>query len=311
MIICLLASIVFVIFIVLGCMAPNFRISSETDLSKSRTLVEPPTPLSEPITINVVTFNIWDIFPMGTARAGRMQAIGRKFVELKPDLIGFQEAFYEGDRSILLNQLKKAGLVYSQYFRSGFMGSGLLVVSRFPIEEVFFRRFSARGKFYKVWHGDWWAGKGIGLVRVRLPGNNGHLDFFNTHAHADYGNDEYKNVILSNLKECAVFINENSTKISPAICTGDFNSRLGSIQNKTLVQDAKLLRLMAIDSAIDHIWGQENSRCGFNVLETVPIQGTINVGGKARQLSDHCGFMSTIQLFPLPNPKSEIKIPIR
>jgi len=226
-----------------------------------------------------------------------MQAIGRKLVELKPDIIGFQEAFYDGDRKILLDQLKAAGLVHSQYFRSGFMGSGLLVVSRFQIEEAFFRRFSAKGKFYKVWHGDWWAGKGIGLVRVKLPGNKGYLDFFNTHVHAGYGNDEYQNVILSNLKECAVFINETSTKTSPAICTGDFNSRIGSIPNTAFVQDAKLLRLMAIDSAIDHIWGQENPGYGFKVLETVPIQGTVDVGGKARKLSDHSGFMSTILVF--------------
>lgn len=293
-----LASIAVAVITVLGCMALNFRTPSEANLSKSKMLIEPPKPLTAPLTIKMVTFNIWDLFPIGTSRAKRMQAIGMKLVELKPDLIGFQEAFYPSDRKILLKRLKEAGLIHSHYFRSGFMGSGLLVASRFPIEEVFFHRFSARGKFYKVWHGDWWAGKGICLARVKLPGGRGHLDFFDTHAHAGYGNDEYKDVILSNLKECAAFINAASTKTSPVICTGDFNSGRDSIQNKTLVQDAKLLRLMTIDSAIDHIFGQKNPGYKFKVLETVPIRGTVDVGRKVQKLSDHSGFMSTLLIIP-------------
>ena len=132
---CITVPAISAILAVLGCAALNYRNSSETDLSKSALLTKPPEPLAAPVTITVVTFNIWDLFPAGTNRAERMKGIGQKLVELNPDLIGFQEAFYEGDREIILKELEAAGLVQSRYFHSGFMGSGLLVVSRFPIEE--------------------------------------------------------------------------------------------------------------------------------------------------------------------------------
>jgi len=279
-----------------GCSA--LRESPETDLSKSGQLAKPPPPLKAPLELKIVTFNIWDLHPFGTARAERMRAIGKKLAGLAPDLIGFQEAFYEGDRAIIMEELGPAGLSHSKYFHSGTVGSGLFVVSRFPIEESFFRPYSQRGKFYKPWHGDWWAGKGVCLARAKLPDGMGHVDFFNTHAHANYGTGEYDDVILDNLRECAAFVNEAATRASPALMAGDFNAQLNSPPGRALVQDAKLTPLILQDTGIDHIFFQENAGCDCVVLKSEPITGSVDNGGKKIGLSDHPGFISTIRLSP-------------
>lgn len=289
-----------VLALVLVCAGLNFRTPAATDISHSAFLVTPPAPLLRPVTIRVATFNIFDLPPFGSHRAERMHAIGRRLAELAPDLIGFQEAFYPGDRSILLTELAQSGLVHSRYFRSGFVGSGLLIVSRFAIVEAHFRRYSRWGKPHKVWHGDWWAGKGVGLVRVRLPDATGYLDFFDTHAHADYGRNEYPDVILSNLQECATFINTAGTRTSPTLAVGDYNARLDSPPGRALVTGADLIRLMTADSAIDHIFARTNAGYACEVLGTTAIQGTVHVGDKEVRLSDHSGYVSTIRITPKP-----------
>ncbi|MCK5805937.1 MAG: endonuclease/exonuclease/phosphatase family protein, partial [Lentisphaeria bacterium] len=135
----------------------NLRTPSPTDLSVSGQLATPPPGLSESVTLRVVTMNVWGLKHLSSHRAERMPAIGARLAELNPDLIGFQEAFVKADRDALLIPLRKAGLEHHRYFPSGLVGSGLLVVSRYPIEEAFFFRYSAGGKPHRVDHGDWWA----------------------------------------------------------------------------------------------------------------------------------------------------------
>lgn len=289
---CLLAAVVV-------CSLLNFRTPSPTDIGSSAHLAEPPAPLSGPITLKVVTFNIWDLYHEGTHRRERMEAIGRNLVELEPDVIGFQEAFIRRDREIVLRALEQAGLAHHQYFRSGLVGSGLLVVSRFPIEEAFFHRYTRGGNPFKVWHGDWWAGKGVCLARILLPDGVGYLDFFNTHAHAGYGERAYDAVRLSNMQEHAAFMNRAASKTSPAVTVGDYNCREGTPQWEAFVVGADLQRVMTIPSRIDHIFAQENPRYRFEVLETLAIEEKLTVDGKEIDLSDHTGYISTIRITPV------------
>ena len=99
-----------------------------------------------------------------------MRAIGKLLADLQPDLVGIQEAFVSADREILVEQLRNTRLKYYKYFPSGLVGSGLWILSAFPIQETHFHRFPKNGKLYKIWHGDWWAGKGIALARKRMRG---------------------------------------------------------------------------------------------------------------------------------------------
>ena len=185
------------------------------------------------------------------------------------------------------------------------MGSGLYIVSRYPIEATFFRRFKARGKWYKPWHGDWWAGKGIAMARIKLPQGE-YLHFYDTHAHANYGRNEYDNVIASNLEECAAFIRESSAVGIPAILAGDFNCKVTSNQFSGMREKGKLTRAMNADSRIDHILIQQNESIHWNILSTVSIQGKTSVAGNDVYLSDHPGYLSELSL-RITTPKNSPK----
>jgi endonuclease/exonuclease/phosphatase family metal-dependent hydrolase len=287
------------VLLITTCILLNYRTPSPTDLTNSRLLASPPNPLSEGITLKVVTFNIWDLWHEGSHHQERMAAIGQKLCALQPDVVGLQEAFVGAHRKTLLDTLADCGLNSAMYFPSGLAGSGLLVVSRYPIEEAFFLRYSQGGKAHKVNHGDWWAGKGVCLARLELPDGTGYLDFFNTHAHARYGSTEYDSVRISQMKELAAFINTASLKTAPALSVGDYNIRPEEPHYQTLVEEAAFNRMMTIDTRIDHIFAVESDLYIFDVLETVPIKADVPLkDGKTDRLSDHTGYMSTIRIRP-------------
>ena len=50
------------------------------------------------------------------------------------------------------------------------IGSGLCVFSKIPIEETLFHKFDLNGYAHKVHHGDWFGGKGVGLVKLSVEG---------------------------------------------------------------------------------------------------------------------------------------------
>ncbi|MBX7254935.1 MAG: endonuclease/exonuclease/phosphatase family protein [Candidatus Hydrogenedentes bacterium] len=280
------------------CVALNSRTPAPTDLSHSEQLSHPPAPLREPVTLKIVTFNIWDLYALSTRRAERMALIGETLVGLNPDIVGFQEAWVEADRAIILKRLEEIGLVNSQYFRSGLVGSGLLVASRYPIAEAFFHRYTQGGIPYRVDHGDWWAGKGVCVARIALPNDVGYLDFFDTHTHAQYGLTLYDSIRLSQAQELAAFINKAATGTSPAIAVGDFNTKADQEQYKTLVETAKLKRVMKMESRIDHVFAVESPRYRFEVVDTVQI-GVDDRKERIRSgMSDHPGYMTTVRIVP-------------
>ena len=59
------------------------------------------------------------------------------------------------------------------------IGSGLCVFSKIPIEEALFHRFDLNGYAHKVQHGDWFGGKGVGLVKLTVEGFK--INFYVSH----------------------------------------------------------------------------------------------------------------------------------
>lgn len=268
----------------------NGRIGARTDLRKSSLLTQPAAPLASDVVLKVVTFNIQDLYIAGQNRLARMKAIGETLRELDPDLVGIQESFIQKDRNALLASLAGSRLAYHEYYESGTVGCGLLVLSAYPIVESFFHRFEQNGKWYKFYHGDWWAGKGVALARIALP--QGVIDFYNTHAHAAYGSTQYDGVRKFQMGALAKFIVDSGLRAAPALLVGDMNCAPGSVQYETAVSGAKLQRLMNIPSKIDHIFGRNCGNYNYQVLDTDPIIG------KTTHLSDHPGYISTIRVSP-------------
>jgi endonuclease/exonuclease/phosphatase family metal-dependent hydrolase len=131
----------------------------------------------EPARLKVLTFNVWGIIG-ARERNLRMEAIGRKVAALDPDVIAIEEAFEGKHRKILLKSLENNGCDTSnrRYFRNVY-GSGLLFISRFPIEEAVFEKYRVIGGARDI---EWLGGKGIAWFRLKTPW--GPLDFFHTHA---------------------------------------------------------------------------------------------------------------------------------
>ncbi|MCX8065932.1 MAG: endonuclease/exonuclease/phosphatase family protein [Candidatus Hydrogenedentes bacterium] len=255
-------------------------------------------PLSKPVTLKIITFNIQNTWVVGLNRQERMEAIARTLAELDPDLVGFQEAFVPQERQILIDKIKTSSrLQYHHYFRSGLVGSGKLTMSAYPIREVFFYRYKVTGDWYKFWEGDWWAGKGCALARIEIP-EVGVVDFYNTHIQAGYGNPFYRKVKEAQCKELAEFINASCWLEHLVILVGDLNTRIGDVAHDTLVVLANLTRLMNMDSNIDHIYGKSSPMYQFEVLDTIPLIYGRTPEGKEIRLSDHYGFMSTVKVTP-------------
>ncbi len=256
--------------------------------------------LTKPVSLKIVTFNIQDIYIVSTDRAERMYAIAEKLSTLDPDIVGFQESFVKKDRRILTEKLKNnSRLQHHQYYPSRVGGSGLLISSAFPIIEEAFVRFRDSNPFYKITEGDWWAGKGVALARIELPDGNGLVDFYNTHAQADYGSSTYRIVRKNQMSQLAGFVNESRGGATPALLVGDMNCRIGADDFETAVRGANLRRAMNIDSSIDHIFTVKDSRYTFEILDTIEIAEYISIKKRLIPMSDHYGYMSTILITPV------------
>ncbi len=270
-----------------------YHIGVETHISQSRALASGDTQgPTETLTLRVVTYNIQALWVVGTDRPARMKALAAKLVELDPDIVGLQEVFVKKDRDLLLSCLAGSRLKHFEYFPSGLVGSGLLIASAYPIKEVFFHRYKAAGDWYKLWEGDWWAGKGIALARIELPGGNGWFDFYTTHAQADYGGNPVNiDVRAMQMAELVDFVNESHVKNVPGILVGDVNCSIGERDYEIAVKGARLVRTMSVPSKIDHIFCIDSDGYSFEVLDSVEIRDHNGV-----RLSDHNGYVSDIRI---------------
>jgi sphingomyelin phosphodiesterase 2 len=277
----------------------NGRIGADTDFQSSALLQHPPEALTKEITLKLVTFNIQDTWVVGQDRPERMRGIGATLTALDPDIVGFQEAFIPADRAVLMAALKDSRLKHFQYFRSGTVGCGLFVASAYPIAEAYFHRFSVAGDWYKIWEGDWWAGKGVALARIQLPGG-GLFDFYDTHAQAGYGNAQYNVVRKGQMTELGTFVTASRMRTVPAFLVGDMNCRPGAEDFGAAVFGANLLRVKNLDTHIDHIFTVKDPHYDVEVLDTVKIDEQTEAKGRRVDLSDHKGYMSTVRIRPRP-----------
>ena len=59
-------------------------------------------------------------------------------------------------------------LQYSHYFYSGIYGSGLCILSKYPIVMAMFHSWAVNGYVHRIQHGDYFGGKGVGLCKIRI-----------------------------------------------------------------------------------------------------------------------------------------------
>lgn len=149
----------------------------------------------------------------------RMAALGDELERRRYDLIGVQEAWRDKDAAYLA---ARAGLEhYERFPRDVAIGTGLAILSRWPLEHKEQKVFSVRPSALRVTQGEWPANKGVLYAQVQTP--QGALDVYDTHLISDYDDARYYAIRLAQLYELAEEVDLRSTG-RPFVLLGDFNT---------------------------------------------------------------------------------------
>jgi endonuclease/exonuclease/phosphatase family metal-dependent hydrolase len=169
--------------------------------------------------LRIATLNTWGLpEPFAEDVAPRLAEIGRRLRRLELDAIAFQEVWTAQGQVSLIRAGREAGLAHSWHGGSGIRGSGLLVLSRLPIESVRFERYALAGD---PSFGEYYGGKGFAEVRLATPA--GPVTLVDTHLHARYAGDaahEYRPLRTGQIVQLAA---SARALPGPVVVAGDFN----------------------------------------------------------------------------------------
>ncbi|KAK7497288.1 hypothetical protein BaRGS_00011582, partial [Batillaria attramentaria] len=174
--------------------------------------------------LKILTLNCWGV-PVPVVcklRPQRMAAIAEELSKGEHHIVVLEEIWLKSDFQLISETVCN---VYpnSHYFYSGAIGSGVCVFSKLPITETFFHIYHLNGHAYKIQHGDWFGGKGVGLCRLEFHGFK--INLYVTHIHAEYNriDDEYLPHRVAQAFEMSQFIRHTSHNCDLILAAGDFN----------------------------------------------------------------------------------------
>ncbi|CAG9531314.1 unnamed protein product [Cercopithifilaria johnstoni] len=196
-----------------------------------------------PLILRVVNLNCWALplpWPFGSSdQALRIKKIGEALLQNEYDIVSLEEVW--GERDFLhLQETLKGTYIYSYYFHSGFTGSGICVFSRHPIVSTLMHRFTLNGFAHHIHRGDWFGGKGVGLVEIEIE--QYRINFYAAHLHAEYNpnKDLYLPHRLAQAFELAQFVKHTSYSADALILAGDFNIEPDNLAYQLIVKNANL-----------------------------------------------------------------------
>ncbi len=137
-----------------------------------------PAPARPARTITVLTYNVYDAF-FSPDREERIPLMPGAIMELGPvpDVIVFEEAFNKEHRRELVAGLSALGYeIETAHYWKKHYGTGIMVVSRFPMVSGGYTFFRVDGDFYDP---EKYSGKGVGHCLLETP--YGAVDLFATH----------------------------------------------------------------------------------------------------------------------------------
>jgi endonuclease/exonuclease/phosphatase family metal-dependent hydrolase len=173
--------------------------------------------------IRVATLNVWGLPPLSPRVPERMAAIGDRLASLNLDVVAFQEVWTAEARRVLRAAGQRAGLVHAWHKSASLGGSGLVVLSRLPIDSIRFEGFELDGVPERLDHGDFYAGKGF--VSIRVNTQAGPVTVIATHLHAPYSGPiarQYRAHRIGQIIQIAMAARETD---DPILALGDFNFR--------------------------------------------------------------------------------------
>ncbi|XP_018010512.1 putative neutral sphingomyelinase [Hyalella azteca] len=237
--------------------------------------------------IRVLTLNIWGIPFVSKDREARISAICQQICSASEpfNFLFLQEVWSSQDYTTIAAKLKEV-LPHSHFFYSGVVGAGLCIFSKSPLTSIHFHPWSVNGLPHKVYHGDWWGGKGVGFCRTQVNGINFILA--TTHLHAVYHHlqDEYLHHRVVQAYETSQVLDWCSSADSVVILGGDLNCEPHEVPYRLLRDNAQLRDAFfdAPNKPVDGI-GATNETPG-NILSYICIYYSLLTWVKA-----HIGIM--------------------
>ncbi|KAF9410898.1 phospholipase C type enzyme, partial [Podila epigama] len=183
--------------------------------------------------LSVLTLNCWGLKFVAKDREERLGAIGRYLADssLGYDIVGLQEVWVYDD-FLRIKDLVRENLPYAKHWYSGALGSGLVILSKYPIVSSTMRRFALNGDPFKFFHGDWYVGKCFVSAVIAHP-TCGEIEVFNTHLHAGYDPvgtvDRYLGCRVGEAWEMSSVIKAATSQGRHVISLGDYNSAPNSL----------------------------------------------------------------------------------
>ncbi|KTW30429.1 inositol phosphosphingolipid phospholipase [Pneumocystis jirovecii RU7] len=194
--------------------------------------------------IRVLSLNCWGLKYISNYRKKRLNFISERIASEDYHIVGLQEVWVYSDYENLRNKTKHK-LPYGKFYFSGVFGSGLVILSKFPIQSTSMYKYSLNGKPNAFYHGDWYVGKGVAMATLLMP-NGKKVEFFNTHLHASYEKekDRYLCHKISQAWEISKLISSAFASGKLIIIVGDFNSTPDSI----------IFKIISFNSSISDSW---------------------------------------------------------
>jgi endonuclease/exonuclease/phosphatase family metal-dependent hydrolase len=186
------------------------------------------------VQIRLATLNVWALpEPIGRDVSARIDAIGRRLAALDLDLIAFQEVWTRDAGRRLGDAGRSAGLRHA--WSGGADAGGLLLLSRYPIDEVSFESFALQGEIERVaMNLEYLSGKGFATARLSTPA--GPLLVVNTHLHARYSSAAKHRHIPHRTAQAVQMAARFMGRAEPVVMLGDFNCQDGESDYQVLTE---------------------------------------------------------------------------
>ncbi|MFC1707837.1 endonuclease/exonuclease/phosphatase family protein [Planctomycetota bacterium] len=251
--------------------------------------------------LTVVSFNTAAVPLVDFSVERRVVAIGRALLDLQADVVALQEVFPTVDRRRLQRAAKRAGLAHVAIFDRSYGGSGLMILSRYPIVTSHFLAYSKNGDPWRLFlgHVDWFSRKGVGQVRLETP--MGPLVVMNTHCVSEHmrgGRDDMVGHRLQQMRELAHMVCATDRDM-PVLVLGDLNAEPGSEELELLLGKTSLRDALPGDlSHIDYVLSRDGRRhrIGFSTVAWGLEKGRARGGGRTIRLSDHLALVARVSL---------------
>ncbi len=263
--------------------------------------------------LTVLSYNVHGVPFIDADMDRRMARIGLALAELAPDVVALQEVWRPSDADALATAGREAGLPHVVRLDAERAGSGLLVLSRFPVAASEFRPFPDNGDLWRalVGHVDRLAAKGAAIVRLETP--LGPVALVDTHCVAAFRRergapDEMVTHRLSQVRVLVAALESAGAGGVPAILCGDLNALPGSAELKLLRARTGLRDTMGESGRrIDYVLVRDAPAAAFEVLSAglaLTRRVALEPGLTPIPLSDHPAVLARLRLRRQPAPQA-------